>query len=56
VEGRKNLLSKQTDLLREVGDHVIADFKALSQIGADFVSQYSKVDAAAADVAAVKVA
>jgi len=56
VEGFQNLLSKQTDVLREVGDHLLADFKALSKIGADFVSQSSKVDAEAADVAAVKVA
>ena len=56
VEGLRNLLSKQTDVLREVGDRLMSDFKALSQIGADFVSQSSKVDAKAADVGAVKVA
>lgn len=56
VEGLKNLLSKQTDVLREVGDRLMSDFKACFQVGADFVSQSSKVDAEAADVAAVKVA
>ncbi len=43
VEGLKNLLTNQTDVLKEFGERLLTDYKAISQMGADFVSQSSKV-------------
>ena len=43
VEGLQNLVSKQTDVLREVGDRLMSDFKAISQMGVNFISHSTKV-------------
>lgn len=43
VKSLQNLLSKQTDVLREVGDRLMSDFKAIFKMGTDFVSQSTKV-------------
>ncbi len=51
VEGLQNLLSKQTDVLRKVGDRLMSDFKAISQMGTNFVSQSTKVGPKAAKAA-----
>ena len=56
IEGLQNLLSKQSDVLKEVGSRLTSDVKAFFQIGADFVSQSSKIDAQATDAEAPKVA
>ena len=48
VEGLQNLVSKQTDVLKEVGDRLTSDFKAISQMGTNFVSQSMKVGPKAA--------
>jgi len=48
VEGFQNLVSKQTDVLREVGDRLMSDFKAIFKMGTDFVSQSTKVGTEAA--------
>lgn len=56
VEGLQNLLSKQNDVLKEVGGRLMSDVKTFFQIGAEFVSQSSKMGAQAADAEAPKVA
>lgn len=43
VEGLKNLLSNQTDVLKEFGEHLMTDYKAIFKMGADFVSKSTKV-------------
>lgn len=52
IEDIQHLLSKQNEVLKEVGGRLMSDCKAFYQIGADFVSQSSKVKAQAPDAGA----
>lgn len=54
IEGLQHLLSKQTDVLRELGECFVSDFKALSEMGADFVSRATKVRAGAVPALSTK--
>ena len=43
IEGVKNLLSNQIHVIKEFGKRLMTDYKAIFQMGADFVSQSTKV-------------
>ena len=51
VEGLKNLLTSQTDVLKKVSDRMLFDFKAIYQLRADIVAQSKKSDSATVKVA-----
>ena len=54
VEGLQTFLSKQTDVLKEVGERLWADTNAIAEMGIAFVSEAQKVSAPEAPVAPVK--
>ena len=54
VEGLQTFLSKQTDVLKEVGERLWADTKAIAEMGIEFVSEAQKISTPEAPVASVK--
>ena len=54
VEGLQTFLSKQTEVLKEVGERLWADTKAIAEMGIEFVSEAQKVSAPEAPAAPVK--
>lgn len=45
VEGLRDLMSKQTDTLKQFGECLMSDFKAIFEMGTEFVSKATKVGA-----------
>ena len=54
VEGLQTLMSKQTDVVRELGERIWADTKELAQMGVDFATEAKKIGSQAAPAAAAK--
>ena len=51
VEGLQKFLSKQTDVLKAVGERLWADTKAIAEMGIEFVSEAQKISGPGAPVA-----
>jgi phasin family protein len=54
IDGLQNFMSKQTDVLRALGEQVLSDLTATAQLGVDFLSQATKVGAKAIPLAPAK--
>jgi phasin family protein len=54
IDGLQNFMSKQTDVLRALGERMLSDITTIAQLNVDFLSQATKVGAEAAPLAPVK--
>ena len=51
AEGLRKLLSKQAGVMGKARDRLLSDFRAVFQVGADFVSQTAKAETKSAKAA-----